>query len=56
VWQTSLHNPSFAEYAKLCGALGLRVTKAVELEGALREALAHDGPATVEVVADTLLI
>ncbi|MGB3053165.1 MAG: thiamine pyrophosphate-binding protein, partial [Polyangiales bacterium] len=56
VWQTSLHNPSFAEYAELCGALGLRVTKAEELEGALAEALAHDGPATVEILADTLLI
>ena len=56
VWQTTLHNPSFAEYAKLCGALGLRATKAEELEVALTEALAHDGPATVEIVADTLLI
>ena len=25
VWQTSLHNPSFAEYARLCGAHGTRV-------------------------------
>ncbi len=56
VWQTSLHNPSFSQYAELCGALGLRVTKAEELEGALAEALAHDGPATVEILADTLLI
>jgi thiamine pyrophosphate-dependent acetolactate synthase large subunit-like protein len=56
VWQTSLHNPSFAEYAELCGALGLRVTSAHQLEGALAEALAHDGPATVEILADPLLI
>ena len=56
VWQTSLHNPSFAEYAELCGALGIRVTKAQELEGALAEALAHEGPATVEILADPLLI
>jgi thiamine pyrophosphate-dependent acetolactate synthase large subunit-like protein len=56
VWQTSLHNPSFAEYAELCGALGLRVTAADQLEGALAEALAHDGPATVEILADPLLI
>ena len=28
VWQTSLHNPGFAEYAELCGALGIRVTQA----------------------------
>jgi len=56
VWQTSLHNPSFAEYAKLCGALGLRVTAADELEDALAEALAHEGPATVEILADPLLV
>jgi thiamine pyrophosphate-dependent acetolactate synthase large subunit-like protein len=36
--------------------LGLRVTAADQLEGALAEALAHDGPATVEVLADPLLI
>ena len=56
VWQTSLHNPSFAEYAKLCGALGLRVTAADELEDALAEALAHEGPATVQILADPLLV
>jgi thiamine pyrophosphate-dependent acetolactate synthase large subunit-like protein/nitrite reductase/ring-hydroxylating ferredoxin subunit len=56
VWQTSLHNPSFAQYAKLCGAMGLRVTAADELEGAFAEALAHDGPATVEILADSALI
>jgi thiamine pyrophosphate-dependent acetolactate synthase large subunit-like protein len=56
VWQTSLQNPSFAEYAELCGALGLRVTDAGELEGALSEALAHKGPATVEILADPLLV
>jgi thiamine pyrophosphate-dependent acetolactate synthase large subunit-like protein len=56
VWQTSLHNPSFSEYAELCGALGLRVTSAEQLEGALSEALAHEGPATVEILADPLLI
>lgn len=56
VWQTSLRNPSFAEYAELCGAWGIRVTKAEELEGALEEALAHRGPATVEILADPLLV
>ena len=56
VWQTSLRNPSFAEYAELCGALGIRVTSASELGGALQEALAHDGPATVEILADPLLV
>src|SRR4029079_4384583 len=26
VWQPSLHNPDFAEFADNCGALGIRVT------------------------------
>jgi len=28
VWKTSLHNPDFAAYARLCGAEGIRVTEA----------------------------
>jgi thiamine pyrophosphate-dependent acetolactate synthase large subunit-like protein/nitrite reductase/ring-hydroxylating ferredoxin subunit len=56
VWQTALHNPSFAAYAKLCGAMGTRVTKPEQLESALTAALAHDGPALVEIVADVDLI
>src|SRR4029079_3394405 len=35
VWQTSLHNPDFSQYAQLCGALGIRVTRADELDDAL---------------------
>lgn len=27
VWQTSLHNPDFAQYAEICGSLGLRGRK-----------------------------
>jgi pyruvate oxidase len=56
VWQTSLRNPSFAEYAELCGMFGTRVTRAEELEGALRDALAHQGPAMVEILTDPLLV
>jgi len=56
VWQTSLHNPNFAAYARLCGAKGIRVTKKEDLDDALAEALAHDGPALVEIVADPLLV
>jgi len=56
VWQTSLRNPSFAQYAKNCGALGIPVTAASQLESAIEEALAHDGPATVEIIADPLLV
>jgi thiamine pyrophosphate-dependent acetolactate synthase large subunit-like protein len=56
VWRTGLHNPSFAEYARLCGALGVQVNDSAGLEGAVREALAADGPALVEVKADPELI
>jgi thiamine pyrophosphate-dependent acetolactate synthase large subunit-like protein/nitrite reductase/ring-hydroxylating ferredoxin subunit len=56
VWQTSLHNPDFAAYAENCGALGIRVERADELDDALTRAFAHDGPATVVVTADPDLI
>ena len=56
VWQTTLHNPSFAEYAKLCGAMGVEVSKAGELDEAIGGALAHDGPALVEIHSDADLI
>ncbi len=55
VWETSLHNPKFAEYAQNCGAMGIRVSTREDLDAALVEALAHDGPALVEVVSDALL-
>jgi pyruvate oxidase len=56
VWETSLHNPSFAAYAEISGALGIRVTHADELDAALEGALAHDGPSLVEVVSDPELV
>lgn len=56
VWQTRLHNPNFADFATNCGALGLRVTNAADLDDALQQALAHDGPSLVEVMADVKLI
>ncbi|MBV9795578.1 MAG: ubiquinone-dependent pyruvate dehydrogenase [Actinobacteria bacterium] len=46
---TDLDNPDFAGIARATGLLGLQVTKAGDLEGALQEAFAHDGPALVEV-------
>ena len=56
VWQTSLHNPDFAAFAQLCGAAGYRVATSDALASALGAALAHPGPALVEVVADPLLV
>ena len=50
------HNPDFAEFAKLCGGHGARVTQLKELDGALAAAIAHAGPALVEIVSDPELI
>ena len=55
VWQTSLHNPSFADYATLCGGVGIRVDRAEQLTEAFKTALASNGPALVEVMTDPLL-
>ncbi len=56
VWQTSLHNPNFAEYANLCGALGVRVSDAAELDDALRRGLDHGGPSLIEILTDPELV
>ena len=46
---TDLDNPDFAGMARAAGLFGARVDKAHELDDALREAFAHDGPALVDV-------
>ena len=56
VWQTSLVNPSFSAFARICGAQGLQVKEAAGLDDALAKALAHDGPSVVEVLTDALLV
>ena len=56
VWQTSLHNPDFAQFANNCGGLGIRIEEPGQLEAALRQAIAHTGPALVEIIADPELI
>jgi thiamine pyrophosphate-dependent acetolactate synthase large subunit-like protein len=51
-----LHNPDFAEYANLCGAIGVSVKRKEDLEEALTKALAYDGPSLVEIHSDAELI
>jgi len=51
-----LSNPNFAEFASSCGALGLRVTKRENLDEAMKKVFAHDGAATLEIIADVNLI
>jgi pyruvate dehydrogenase (quinone)/pyruvate oxidase len=44
--------PDYAAWARGCGGFGVHVAKAGDLEPALREAFAHDGPALVDVAVD----
>lgn len=56
VWQTGLTNPNFAEFAQSCGGMGIRVTEKSDLESAIEKAIAHNGPALVEVMTDAELV
>lgn len=56
VWETSLHNPSFSAFARLCGGHGTRVTDSDQISAAIAEALAQDGPALVEIMTDAELV
>ena len=56
VWHTSLVNPSFAAFAELCGAHGRQVSERSDLDDAIAGALAHPGPALVEVLCDPALV
>ncbi|MBP1852830.1 thiamine pyrophosphate-dependent enzyme [Rhizobium halophytocola] len=46
---TELKNPDFSKLAEVCGFWGGRVERASELEGKMREWLATDGPALLDV-------
>ena len=56
VWQTSLVNPSFAEFADMCGANGYQASDPGELDQVIGDALRHEGPALVELSQDPLLL
>ncbi|WP_420013050.1 thiamine pyrophosphate-binding protein [Tateyamaria sp.] len=56
VWETTLHNPSFAAFAKICGAHGEKVVNSDQIEAALQKALDVDGPALVEIMTDAELV
>jgi pyruvate dehydrogenase (quinone) len=49
---TDLENPDFAKVAEAVGIRAWHVEESKDLEGALREALAHPGPALVDVVVE----
>lgn len=48
----ALDNPDFAAMARAVGLHAVRVEDPAELEGAVREVLAHDGPAVLDVVVN----
>jgi pyruvate dehydrogenase (quinone) len=47
---TDLDNPNFAEVARAIGLHGVRVERPDELDEALRDAFAHNGPAVIDIV------
>jgi len=51
-WQTGLYNCDFAEYSKICGGMGIKVTNARELEGSVEKALLLPGLVIVDIDTD----
>ena len=56
VWHTSLHNPGFAQYAEICGGVGIRISNLDELESGIKKGLQSDKASIVEIITDPLLI
>ncbi len=56
VWHTSLKNPSFAQFAENCGAMGIKVDKLEDLLPAMEKLKNHNGPALLEIITDVNLI
>lgn len=53
---TDLHNPDFSEYAKSCGALGIKVKDKNDLEDAVKKILSYKGTALLEIITDVALV
>ncbi|MBV8939283.1 MAG: pyruvate oxidase [Alphaproteobacteria bacterium] len=51
-YETDLHNPDFAEFAKLCGGGGMRVTDPAALQSAIHAGLESDVPFVLDVLVD----
>jgi len=56
VWHTSLHNPDWAAYARLCGAIGIKADRRDQLDNAMTELFAAPGPAMLHVEQDPELL
>jgi len=55
-WHTSLHNPGFSEYAKLCGGEGIEISNMDDLESGIKKGLQSNVASIVEIITDPLLI
>ena len=53
VWETSLVNPNFAEFANGCGAFAKRIENPDELQSALSQAMQLNGPSLIEVMTSS---
>jgi pyruvate dehydrogenase (quinone) len=53
-WQTDLHNPDFARMAEAMGIgiLGVRIEQPGDMRDGLARALAHEGPAVIDVLVE----
>ena len=48
-WQTDLYNCDFAEYARNCGGLGIKVVVPIEFDRSIEKALSSDTPVIVDI-------
>ena len=51
-WQTDLYNCDFADYAKNCGGIGIKVTDPKDLPAAVEKALSINKPVIVDIDTD----
>ena len=51
-WQTDLYNCEFADYAKNCGGIGIKVTDPKDLPAAVEKALLINKPVIVDIDTD----
>ncbi|MGM0561585.1 MAG: thiamine pyrophosphate-dependent enzyme [Pseudomonadota bacterium] len=51
-YQTELYNPDFAKVAEACGIRGVTVEDPDQVDGAVRDAMAQEGPVLLDVKTD----
>jgi len=56
VWQTSLANPNFADFAQMCGGWGKRLSQQADVRAGLEKLAALQGPGLLELITDPLKI